>query len=490
MNEKKKQPDDKTDSIDLEALLREKEKLESLIKRKFSKEITVMFTDITGSTQIAEEIGDLAMRSLLKRHYDIIFPIVEGANGTLVKTMGDGTLSYFLSPADAVRAAIGIQRGFQEHNSDKSKIPLLIRCGLNTGLGIVEKKDIYGDVVNVAQRFEALAGPGDILLSEETRSLVEGEEDIFVVFFQEARIRGKVGVQSIYKALWDEKEIESHKRLSPEERGKLATPNGVATADVPLEWGDSPPTTQTVRLRAEPDARLLVEQRGREPVFYDLAGKEMIIGRSPKADIHLPEAFVSRRHARIYEVGGGYHIEDLKSHVGVRHKGEKIVSRPMSDGDEYTIGSVKLVFQMKRDEAAGEEDSWSDGSATMAFEAGRILSLVVEKEGRIIAHHGVSEKPMTIGRAEGRQIRLESPMVSRKHARIYKSGEGARVEDLGSNNGTYVNGKRVEEADVSLGDEIRIGPFALRVVNPAQPLDKGDANASMVARLFSFLSKK
>jgi len=77
----------------------------------------------------------------------------------------------------------------------------------------VEKKDIYGDVVNVAQRFEGLAKSGEILLSTETCDLVKEEEDLLVVFSQETHIKGKIGLQKVFKVLWREDEIEHHKNL-------------------------------------------------------------------------------------------------------------------------------------------------------------------------------------------------------------------------------------------------------------------------------------
>ena len=447
-----------------------------------------MFTDLTGSTQLSEELGDIAMRSLLKQHYDIIFPIIETNNGTLVKTMGDGTLSYFPDPADAVRAAIDIQRSFDQYNQDKNKITLFIRCGLNTGRGIVEKKDIYGDVVNVAQRFEALAKPKEILLSQETYDLIKDVEGFHVIFSQETHIKGKIGLQKVYRAFWDEKEIEEHKARPPAEAGK-EYPNGAVTADIPTEWGGAPPTTETVKLNVEADATLRVEQEEKPPVYYDLAKHEMIIGRSVQADIHLPEAFVSRKHAKIYKEGKHF-IEDLGSHIGTLCHGKKIAIREMYDGDEFFIGSVKLVFQTKKEEAE-EQDAWADGSATMAFNASEVLSLVVEDKGEIVAHYGLSDRPMVIGRVKESDIRLENPLISRRHATVYKDGDSARIEDLGSNNGTYLNGKRISKAQVKIGDEIRIGPFSLKIVDPTRPiLDQSDANTSLVTKLFSFLSKK
>ncbi len=89
---------------DLDKLLAQKEALENQIKSEFTRHITVMFTDLKGSTAIADLQGDLAARMIIKKHNDILLPIFKNNNGILVKTMGDGTMSYFEKELDALEA--------------------------------------------------------------------------------------------------------------------------------------------------------------------------------------------------------------------------------------------------------------------------------------------------------------------------------------------------------------------------------------------------
>src|SRR5512143_972549 len=96
-------------SGDLEKLLEERARLDDIIQRKFTKTVTIMFTDMKGSSSIAEAEGDVASRFLIKQHNDIVFPIINEKKGVLVKTMGDGTLSYFDNARDAVAAAVQMQ---------------------------------------------------------------------------------------------------------------------------------------------------------------------------------------------------------------------------------------------------------------------------------------------------------------------------------------------------------------------------------------------
>jgi class 3 adenylate cyclase len=202
-------------SVNLDQLLEQRERIEALIKNKYTRVITIMFTDLKGSTKLAETQGDVATRLLIKRHNDIVFPAIAAQRGTLVKTMGDGTLSYFAEAADAVRAAVQAQRGLKEYNRARpGGIPLLMRVGINTGSGIVESNDLFGDAVNVASRFETLAEPGEILISESTCAALGANcEEFFVRLKMTTGLKEKTGLFKAFKVC-----------LSPEEFAEAAAP--------------------------------------------------------------------------------------------------------------------------------------------------------------------------------------------------------------------------------------------------------------------------
>lgn len=206
--------DKKTDDInqDIEKYLEEKERMEALFQEKFTKVLTVMFTDLKGSTSIAEAAGDLETRMLIKHHNDIVFPIIKTCNGVLVKTIGDGTLSYFENAQDGVRAATRIQKGIDDFNLKKTiKNVILIRIGLHTGKCIVEKDDIFGDVVNTASRFESSANPGEVYISEETYNSMSDKTEIYCRFIKTTTLKGKKDPVNVYKAFWNKNEIEADK---------------------------------------------------------------------------------------------------------------------------------------------------------------------------------------------------------------------------------------------------------------------------------------
>lgn len=197
------------DPSDIEQYLEKRAQMETLFQEKFTKTLTVMFTDLKGSTSLAETEGDLSTRMLIKHHNDIVFPIIKHHTGVLVKTIGDGTLSYFESAQDGLRAAVGIQKGIDEFNLTKRlKTPILIRIGLHTGKCILEKNDIFGDTVNTASRFESSANAGEICCSEETYNALTDKSEIYCRFLKTATLKGKKESVNVYKAFWNPREIE------------------------------------------------------------------------------------------------------------------------------------------------------------------------------------------------------------------------------------------------------------------------------------------
>jgi class 3 adenylate cyclase len=209
----------KAEDVSLDKFLEEREKLDALFADKFTRFITVMFTDLKGSTTIAETEGDLVSRMVVKHQSDIILPAVKENNGVFVKSIGDGTLSYFENALDAVRAAVRIQKGMDALNMSKTfKFPVFMRIGMHSGKCVVEETDIAGDVVNTASRFESAADGGGILLSEDTYNALSDKSEIYCRFVKQVTLKGKKEPFNAYKAFWNPQEIELDKQ------GKTAAP--------------------------------------------------------------------------------------------------------------------------------------------------------------------------------------------------------------------------------------------------------------------------
>jgi class 3 adenylate cyclase len=128
---------------------------------------TVLFTDIVGSTRAAAEMGDDRWRGVLDDHYRLMRKQLDRYGGHEVKTVGDGILATFDSPARAIRCATAIRDGVGE-------LGIKIRAGLHTGEIEIEPDDIAGLAVHMGARICALAGPGELLVSSTVKDLVVG----------------------------------------------------------------------------------------------------------------------------------------------------------------------------------------------------------------------------------------------------------------------------------------------------------------------------
>ena len=126
----------------------------------------ILAVDVAGYSRLmgADEEGTLARLKALRR--ELADPKIKEHRGRIVKATGDGLLIEFASVVDAVRCAVEVQREMAERNAD---VPpdrrIEFRMGINVGDIIKDRRDIYGDGVNVAARLEGLAKPGGICVS-------------------------------------------------------------------------------------------------------------------------------------------------------------------------------------------------------------------------------------------------------------------------------------------------------------------------------------
>jgi class 3 adenylate cyclase len=128
---------------------------------------TVMFTDIVESTRLAADVGDRRWRDLLDTHDAVVGRELDVHRGRQVKATGDGVLATFDGPARAIRCAAAVREGLRP-------VGLEVRAGLHTGEVEVRGDDIGGIAVNIAQRVQSLADPGEVLVSSTVKDLVAG----------------------------------------------------------------------------------------------------------------------------------------------------------------------------------------------------------------------------------------------------------------------------------------------------------------------------
>ena len=192
----------------LKELLKERNKIDELMRDKFSEELTIMFTDIEGSTTYFESRGDINGISMVFRHNELLFPVIEHHQGTVIKTIGDSIMASFPDAVKGVRSAIEMQKTLSDYNATHPKQDQIrIRIGLNAGRGIVQQQDVFGDLVNLAARIESLAEPGQILVSQSVYEIVRQTDDIICRYFDCTNVKGKEESVELYRVIWDEEGI-------------------------------------------------------------------------------------------------------------------------------------------------------------------------------------------------------------------------------------------------------------------------------------------
>lgn len=128
--------------------------------------ITAVFTDIAGSTRLADELGDDAYSRMLADHRATVRSLVRRHRGEEVGTQGDGFLLRFPSPQEAVACAVDLQRTLAEQRRGGASIPP-VRVGAHAGEVIAAGDgDVIGRMVNIASRVADAAGPDEILVTE------------------------------------------------------------------------------------------------------------------------------------------------------------------------------------------------------------------------------------------------------------------------------------------------------------------------------------
>ncbi len=167
--------------------------------------VTVLFTDVVGSTDLATNRGDEAAQEIMRAQRDLTRQKVEEHAGHEVKGLGDGFMVAFASARRAVACAADIQRALEEHNrSQPLDEQVLIRIGLNTGEVIQEEADLFGETVNATARIAAKAKGSQILISEAVKVVLGRSPGVELVDRGRFRLKGFPERWRLFEVVWQE----------------------------------------------------------------------------------------------------------------------------------------------------------------------------------------------------------------------------------------------------------------------------------------------
>jgi class 3 adenylate cyclase len=153
-------------------------------------------TDVVDSSALATLMGDRAWAQRIDKHLAQIANTVHEAGGTLVKSLGDGTMSTFTSTRAALRSAARIQSQAQQ---DETEPALRVRIGLHSGEVIENKGDFFGTVVNTAARINAVAQPVEIRISDATRLMLGRLDGFDFDDPRDVELKGLEGRHRLYR---------------------------------------------------------------------------------------------------------------------------------------------------------------------------------------------------------------------------------------------------------------------------------------------------
>ena len=157
---------------------------------------SVLFTDLVGFTEFNDTVGDHSALEVLDQQTAMAHAVVAGHDGArIVKELGDGLMLWFPTADTGLRGAADL--AVAARNARRSGFPLAMRMGLHHGECIPRGDDLVGQTVNIAARVSAIAGPGELLVSED---VLAASTDAGAGF--DLALVGPVSVKGVADPIW------------------------------------------------------------------------------------------------------------------------------------------------------------------------------------------------------------------------------------------------------------------------------------------------
>lgn len=241
-----------------------------------ARKATVLFADVTGSTQLYETAGDVTASTAIAACMDVLRRAVEDGGGRVVKTIGDEVMALFPTPDTAAAAAARMHLAVEALPDVKGR-KLSIRIAFHSGPVLQRGGDVFGDTVNLASRLVEQAVKGQVLTCDETASLLSPVVRNSTRQLYAVRLKGKADKVALCEFVWrrsaDTTDLPSTRPL-----GRLLP---------------------TLRLRYR--GRDLPKRRAREAV---------LIGRHSGCQLVIADRKASRQHCTIERREGYFVLQD------------------------------------------------------------------------------------------------------------------------------------------------------------------------------------
>ncbi|MEO8558112.1 MAG: adenylate/guanylate cyclase domain-containing protein [Rhodospirillales bacterium] len=169
--------------------------------------LTFLFTDLKGSTELYERVGDLVAFDLVRAHFTVLHQIVAAEAGAVVKTIGDAVMATFSTPDRAMAAALHMREAMRKLNAERGGEDLLLKIGIHEGpclaVTLNERQDYFGSTVNIAARVQGLADSHSILATSPVVENAKAAELLaaggFKAHVQNRALRGIADAVAVYE---------------------------------------------------------------------------------------------------------------------------------------------------------------------------------------------------------------------------------------------------------------------------------------------------
>ena len=167
-----------------------------LAKLTADGQVVIVFSDIEGSTELNDSMGDREWVKLLERHNELFYKRVEEHGGHVVKTQGDGFMIAFADCEHAVLCSLGVQLAFRDDPERWEGIR--VRMGVHVGTSVRRGDDLFGRNIAIAARVGALADGGETLVSAAVHDVVGGLSGVQFGPPREVELKGLQGSHTVY----------------------------------------------------------------------------------------------------------------------------------------------------------------------------------------------------------------------------------------------------------------------------------------------------
>ncbi len=240
--------------------------------------LAIMFADISGSSRLYENLGDITGRHTVCECLDVMSRVIDRNDGVVIKTIGDEIMCTFPSADAAAKAACEMNRKLDDDITGRAPDMegLSIRVGLHFGSAILEGGDVHGNAVIVAARMASLAKADQIITTQYTVDHLSEEIRFKTRLIDHTAVKGKKDAIDIFE----------------------------------LNWQDDVTAMSTDVVNQEVDTSVMrLVYRTRE-ILINEKQSTVVLGRSTHCDLPIDESLASRQHVRLEWRRGKFFIID------------------------------------------------------------------------------------------------------------------------------------------------------------------------------------